>query len=116
MYKLLNSIGLLFFIPMININTDKGMICSLVLFNGIICHVSRAFSLKYWIFIRDYDILCNFIMGIYIIHYSNYNPIILYLDFLSVYIFIINYLYYKSNFLIHILGVQFPLSLVTYIY
>lgn len=101
---------------MMNLLNDKGIISSLVFINGILCHFSRAFSFKYWIIIRNYDILCNFIMGIYIIYYSNCNPIIIYLDFLSVYIFFINYLYYKSNFLIHIFGVQLPLSIVTYLY
>jgi len=116
MYKLLNALGLVFFIPMVNLKNEKGIISFLVLFNGIACHISRTFSLKYWNIIRNYDILCNFIMGIYIIYYSNYNLIIIFLDLLSVYIFIINYLYYNSFFLIHILGVQLPLSIVTYIY
>lgn len=116
MYKLLNSLGLIFFTPMMNLINDKGIICSFVVFNGIICHVSRSLCLKYWKAVRNYDIICNFIMGLYIIHYSNYNAMIIYLDFLSVYIFLMNYLYFESNFLIHLFGVQFPLSYVVHLY
>lgn len=116
MFKLLNSLGLIFFTPMMNLLNDKGIMCSLVVFNGILCHVSRAFCLKYWKAIRNYDILCNLIMGSYIIHYSNYNAMIMYLDFLSIYMFMINYLYFESNFLIHVLCVQYPLSYVAHLY
>ena len=116
MKKILNAIGLLFFLPMMNMENDKGIMSSLVVFNELLCHISRTFTIKNWELIRNYDILCNFIMITYIIHYSNYNSMIIFLDFLGVYIFLMNYFYYGNNFLLHIFGVQLPLSITASLY
>ena len=102
---------------MINFINDKYLTCLTILFNGLIFHITWSFYLKYWKIIKNYDILYNLLMGTYIIHYSNYNTIIIYLDFLSVYyIFIMNYLYYHNYCLIHNLEVTYPLSYVLYSY
>ena len=64
MKKILNAIGLLFFLPMMNIKNDKGIISSLVVFNGLLCHISRQFTIADSQVIRNYDIMGNLIRRI----------------------------------------------------
>lgn len=61
---LYNSLGLLFFIPIISYSI-KGFIALIVFFNGIICHGSNYIEYEYSKEITLYDIVCNVIMGIY---------------------------------------------------
>ena len=68
---MINSLGLIFFIPMINYETNKGIICFTVLMNGLLCHITRTLKTSGWKNIRNYDILCNVIMGLYIIYQTH---------------------------------------------
>jgi len=113
---MINSLGLLFFLPMVNLSTPRGIICSIVIINGILCHTTRYNKTYGWEYIRNYDIICNVLMGLFIIHQSRYNPYIIYTMIHACIIFILNYLYYEHYYLLHILGVQLPLSIGTYLF
>ncbi len=113
---MINALGLLFFLPMINFSTEKGIICFIVIINGLLCHTTRYFKTYGWKYIRNYDIICNVLMGSFIIYKSNFNPILIYIMVHACIIFILNYMYYGHHYLLHILGVQLPLSIATYIF
>ena len=111
---MINSLGLIFFLPMIDSNTTRGIISSIVIINGILCHTTRYLKTSGWKYIRNYDIICNVIMGLYILHHSHYDIFILYTIIHATTIFLLNYFYYEHHPLLHILGVQLPLSIGTY--
>ena len=113
---MINSLGLLFFLPMVNLSTQRGIICSIVIINGLICHTTRYLQTYGWEYIRNYDIISNILMGLFIIHNSWYNRYIIYTMIHACLIFILNYLYYEHHYLLHILGVQLPLSIGTYLF
>ena len=110
---MINSLGLIFFLPMID-TTKRGIISSIVIINGIICHTSRYLKTTGWEYLRNYDIICNIIMGLYILHKSQYDIFILYTIIHASIIFLLNYFYYGHHPLLHIFGVQLPLSIGTY--
>ena len=111
---MINSLGLIFFLPMIDSNTTRGIISSIVIINGILCHTTRYLKTSGWEYIRNYDIFCNVIMALYILQQSQYNIFILYTIIHATIIFLLNYFYYEHHPLLHILGVQLPLSIGTY--
>ena len=113
---MINAFGLIFFVPMVNLSTERGIICLIVIINGLLCHITRHLKTYRWKHIRNYDIICNIIMGLFIIYKSRYNLFLISIILYACLIFIINYLYYEHNYLLHILGVQLPLSIGTYIY
>ena len=51
---MINSLGLLFFLPMVNLSTQRGIICSIVIINGIVCHTTRYLKTYGWEYIRNY--------------------------------------------------------------
>lgn len=53
-------------------------------------------------------------MGLYILQQSQYDIFILYTIIHATIIFLLNYFYYEHHPLLHILGVQLPLSIGTY--
>lgn len=110
---MINSLGLIFFLPMVD-TTIRGLISSIVIINGILCHTTRYLKTSGWKYIRNYDIICNVIMGLYILHRSNYDIFIVYTIIHATTIFLLNYFYYEHHPLLHILGVQLPLSIGTY--
>ena len=111
-----NSLGLLFFIPNISLNI-KGFFSLIVIINGIFCHGSYFINYKHKKKITNFDILCNIFMGIFILYTENINiSIILISEFIGFSSFIINKYYFNSSPLLHIFGVQLPLSVGLYNY
>lgn len=107
-----NILGLIFFIPIVKFNI-RGIIALFVIFNGILCHGSNYFNHKYSKCLTYYDITCNVIFGLFILFTeTKYKIFIFIIQFMSVCIFILNKLRYNSSSLLHIFGVQFPLSIV----
>ena len=69
--KILNSLGLIFFFPFVNL-TDRGIISLIIILNGILCHFTRHKEIKGWKYIRNYDILSNIIISIYLLINTKY--------------------------------------------
>ncbi len=113
---MLNSLGLLFFIPLINTHTKRGLICSIILINGLLCHSSKFLNKPSWKYFRNIDIFTNILFSIYIIIESNYKTYSLLTGVFSGIIFAINYLYYNNHYLLHIFGVQLPGAIAISLY
>ena len=113
---LYNSLGLLFFIPIISYSI-KGLIALIVFFNGIICHGSNYIEYEYSKEITLYDIVCNVIMGIYILITVKRNLLLIaFVVAIAVFCFIINRIRYNSSPILHVLGIQLPLAIGLYNY
>lgn len=111
-----NSLGLLFFIPSISLSI-KGFFALIVIINGIFCHGSNFINYKHKNKITNFDILCNIFMAIFILFTENINIfIILISEFIGFSSFIINKYYLNSLPLLHVFGVQLPLSIGLYNY
>ena len=107
-----NSIGLVFFIPLID-NTTRGIISTTVILNGILCHGSKYLQLSYARYFMLYDVFCNVILGLYVLGTEKKDEpfyLILYVESISIFNFIINKLRYNSSALLHVLGIQLPLA------
>ena len=83
---------------------------------GLLCHITRTLKTYGWKTIRNYDISSNIIMGLYIIYQTKFNIFIMYTIIHGCTVFILNYLYYEHNPLLHIICVQLPFAIGTYIY
>lgn len=113
-----NSIGLIFFIPLID-NTTRGIISTAVILNGLLCHGSKYLQLSYAKYFMLYDVFCNIVMGIYVLATEKKEGpfyLILYVESLSVFNFIINKIRYNSSALLHVLGIQLPLAIAMSFY
>jgi len=110
-----NAIGLLFFIPLIDYSF-KGCISLIVICNGIFCHGSKYLELPYQKNIMIYDVICNFIMGLFVIYTTEYQIFTTIIFTISIYNFILNKLLYNSSALLHVMGIQFPLSIALSFY
>ena len=112
----LNSLGLIFFIPLIS-TSIKGIISTFVILNGCLCHGSQYIDYKYKTFLTNYDILCNSIFGIFILYTEKEKKfIIITVEGISLLSFILNRVFFKSSPIIHILAVQMPLFVGLYNY
>ena len=105
---MLNSLGLFFFLLLID-NSFKGLIALIVVLNGFLCNGSKYLQLEHSYYML-YDVICNVIMGCYILMTAKYQIMTFIVIFLACLMFIINKMYYDSYYLFHIFGVQFPLA------
>ena len=48
---MINSLGLIFFLPMVD-TTIRGIISSIVIINGILCHTTRYLKTSGWKYIK----------------------------------------------------------------
>ncbi|MBD62911.1 MAG: hypothetical protein CMD68_02390 [Gammaproteobacteria bacterium] len=112
---MLSSIGLLFFIPLLDYNF-KGLISMIVICNGLLCHGSKYTDLSYQKKIMVYDVVCNVIMGLFVIYTSEHQTFTAIVFTISVFTFILNKIRYNSNSLLHVMGIQFPLSVALSFY
>jgi len=106
---MLNALGLFFFLLLID-NSFKGLVALIVVMNGIICHGSKYIQSELAEYCMYYDVICNVLMGLYILFTAEYQLMTFIAIFFACSVFIINKLYYESYYLFHILGVQFPLA------
>lgn len=110
-----SSLGLLFVVPFLGFNR-KGLISFIGLVNGIFYHSSRFYDLKISDNLMVLDILSNASIGILMVITEKKN--IYYIIFtllLVTFNFIINSIRYDSH-LLHVLGIQLPVSLALKIY
>tara|TARA_Y100000817_G_scaffold277659_1_gene239929 strand:- start:1659 stop:2003 length:345 start_codon:yes stop_codon:yes gene_type:complete len=112
---MLSSIGLFFFIPLLDYSF-KGVISMIVICNGLLCHGSKYIDLPYQKKVMVYDVVCNVIMGLFVIYTSEHQTFTAIVFAISVLIFILNKIRYNSNPLLHIMGIQFPLSVALSFY
>ena len=113
---LYNSMGLLFFIPIISYSI-KGLFALIVFLNGILCHGSNYTNYEYSKEITLYDIVCNVIMGLYILITVRGNLLLIaFVEVIAVFCFIINRIRYNSSPILHVLGIQLPLAIGLYNY
>ena len=112
---MLSSIGLFFFIPLLDYSF-KGLISMIVICNGLLCHGSSYIDLPYQKKVMVYDVVCNVIMSLFIIYTSEHQTFTTIVFAISVLIFILNKIRYNSNPLLHIMGIQFPLSVALSFY
>ena len=112
---MLSSIGLLFFIPLLDYSF-KGVISMIVICNGLLCHGSKYLDLPYQRKIMVYDVVCNGIMGLIVIFTTKLPIFTTVVFFISIYNFILNKIRYNSNSLLHVMGIQFPLSVALSFY
>ena len=113
-----NAIGLIFFLPLIDYTT-KGIISTIVIFNGILCHGSKYLQLNYSRNLMIHDVFWNIIMGIFVLYTEkNYDTklLILFTETISIFNFCINKIRYNSSAILHVLGIQLPLSIALYHY
>ena len=111
-----NSLGLLFFIPIISYSI-KGLFALIVFLNGILCHGSNYIEYEHSKIITLYDIVCNVIMGIYILITVKENLLLIaFVEGIAVFCFIINKIRYNSSPILHVLGIQLPLAIGLYNY
>ena len=113
--KILNSLGLIFFFPFVNL-TDRGIISLIIILNGILCHFTRHKEIKGWKYIRNYDILSNIIISIYLLINTKYKIYTILTIIIVLILFIINYIRFESHYLIHIFGIQLPFAIALSIY
>jgi len=112
---MLSSIGLLFFIPLLDYSL-KGVISMIVICNGLLCHGSKYLDLPYQRKIMIYDVVCNVIMGLFFVYTSEHQTFTAIVITISVVNFILNKIRYNSNSLLHVMGIQFPLSVALSFY
>ena len=112
---MLSSIGLLFFIPLLDYSL-KGVISMIVICNGLLCHGSKYLDLPYQRKIMIYDVVCNVIMGLFLVYTSEHQTFTAIVITISVVNFILNKIRYNSNSLLHVMGIQFPLSVALSFY
>ena len=62
-----NAIGLIFFIPLIDYTT-KGIISTIVIFNGIMCHGSKYLQSSYSLNLMLHDVFWNVILGLFLLY------------------------------------------------
>ena len=112
MYK---AFGLLFFTPVIDYSL-KGCISIVIICNGLLCHGSSYLDIPYQGNIYIYDVICNFVMGIFVTYTTEYQIFTTIIFTISIYNFILNQLLYDSSILLHIMGIQLPLSIALSFY
>ena len=113
-----NSIGLILFIPLIDYTT-KGIISCIVIFNGMLCHGSKYLQLSCSRNLMINDVLCNIIIGLFILYTEKNDDtklLILFSETISIFNFCINKIRYNSSALLHVLGIQLPLAISMYHY
>ena len=113
-----NAIGLILFIPLIDYTT-KGVISTIVVFNGILCHGSKYLQLSYSRNLMLHDVFWNVIMGLFVLYTEKNNDtklLILFTETISILNFCINKIRYNSSALLHVLGIQLPLAISMYHY
>ena len=113
---ILNSLGLIFFLPLIS-TSIRGIISTFVILNGCLCHGSHYIDYKYKEILTNYDIAFNSLIGIFIL-YTEKGQIFLIItvEGIALFSFILNRLYFKSSPIIHVLAVQMPLFVGLYNY
>ncbi len=87
-----------------------------VICNGLLCHGSKYLDLPYQRKLMIYDVVCNVIMGMFMMYTAEYQIVTTIIFTISVYNFILNKLLYDSSILLHILGIQLPLSYALSVY
>ena len=112
MYK---AVGLLFFTPLIDYSI-KGCISMVVICNGLLCHGSKYLDLPYQRKLMIYDVVCNVIMGLFFVYTAEHQTFTAIVITISVVNFILNKIRYNSNSLLHVMGIQFPLSVALSFY
>lgn len=110
-----SSLGLLFVVPFLGFNR-KGLISFIGLVNGISYHSSRYYKLKISDYLMIIDLLSNIVIAIIMLITEKHN--IYYITFsilLVLFNYILNTIRYNSD-LLHVLGIQLPVSLALNIY
>ena len=64
-----------------------------VIINGASSSFDTLFENEWLKYIRNYDIICNVIIGLYILHQSKYKYIYIIYHYTRYYIFLLNYFY-----------------------
>tara|TARA_Y100001958_G_scaffold102256_1_gene71109 strand:- start:1881 stop:2255 length:375 start_codon:yes stop_codon:yes gene_type:complete len=113
-----NAIGLILFVPLIDYTT-KGIISTIVIFNGIMCHGSKYLQLSYSRNLMLHDVCWNVILGLFVLYTEKNDDtklLILFTETISIFNFCINKIRYNSSALLHVLGIQLPLAISMYHY
>ena len=107
-----NSLGLVFFLFLLDTTSYKGIISIIIIFNGILCHGSRFLEMKYAKQITYYDIICNIIIGLFTLYTEKIHKLFIFIIYLiCIFNFIINKFRYNNTGLLHVLGIQLPSSI-----
>ena len=107
--RIINIIGLLVFLKIFL--TYNSILAFIIFFNGILFHSYEKNN-----YLKNYDIFCNFLITSYFLY--NYFHLVKFYYFISIGIFLLNSYFFEEGFynrdisdFIHIIGVQYVLSL-----